>query len=602
MAQDSKIKKLKTVGMKQLQSRQFVAAKKTFLDIYKRNNKDIDAIMNLGVSYAELNDYLKANSYFKSANNLLPNNAMILTSLGRSSLMLGDFAEATNSLNNAFQIDRNNMQVKHLLVNAYISSGDSINAVNVLTSILKLDPTDYDSTVQLGDQYFELSQFDKAKNQYHKAINISEDKAMAYTHMANILAQEGEPNKAEEFLNKSLSIDSQDKQAITTQAMIARYKGEYEKAYEILSRQVNDGDISLPLLVHFSAIATATNNIQEAIDLIENNMDKLSLGNIQKRQLYFSLGKLYDKKSNYDRAFKNYHTANRLKSTSFNTEVFEQEVDSIIKVFTKEVVQAYAGVNNPSSKPIFIVGMPRSGSTLIEQILSSYDKIDSAGEIDHIDHIYTRITGTNSLLAYTGILHAANAKVASECTNNYIRDIEELIGNMTATKIIDKGLMNFLHLGLIQLLFPNAKVIHCVRNPIDTCLSCYFQDFLGSHQYSFDLVHLGSYYNTYKKLMQHWKEVLTIPVYNICYEDMVADPEKNSKNLVQFLEIEWDEKCLNFYESQRFVVTSSSEQVRKPIHSNSVYRYKNYEEHIQPLIEMLDNPVAKASLDLINRD
>ena len=151
--------------------------------------------------------------------------------------------------------------------------------------------------------------------------------------------------------------------------------------------------------------------------------------------------------------------------------------------------------------------------------------------------------------------------------------------------------MNFLHLGLIQLLFPNARIIHCVRNPLDTCLSCYFQDFLGSHPYSFDLVHLGKYYNTYKKLMQHWEDVLTIPVHHFCYEDMVADPEKHSKHLVRYLDLEWDEACLKFYESRRVVVTASAEQVRKPVYSGSVNRYKNYEEYLDPLLEVINQGV-----------
>ena len=591
MSHDAKIRKLKADGIKQLQSRQFQKAKATYHSICKRDDKDVEAILNLGVVYAELKEYLKANECFTSANKILPDNVMILVSLGRSSLMLNKYTEAINYLNQALLIDNKNLQIKHLLVRAYKNSGELKNAVAELMSILKLNPTDYKTTIQLGNLYFELSQFDNAKKQFNIAISISKDYALAYTCMAYVLAQEGDIFGAEDFLNKSQAIDPQDNQAITMQAMIARFKGEYDKSRNILLRQIDEGYISTSLLINFSAIANTPDKKQDAINLIENNIDELPMDNTQKRQLYFSLGKLYDNKNHYDKAFKNYRIANQLKSASFNNAAFQQDVEAIREVFTKEAVQALTFTSNISSKPVFIVGMPRSGSTLVDQILSSHNKIDSVGEINQINNIYKQITGTSSLLAYASIFNIANQDLATNFANNYIRDVEMLIGNKDVTKIIDKALINFLYLGLIQLLFPQARVIHCVRNPLDTCLSCYFQDFIGTYQYSYDLVHLGKYYNAYEKLMQHWEEVLTIPIYKIFYEDMVSDPVQQSKNLVRFLDVEWDEACTKYYESERSVVTSSSEQVRKPIYSDSVYRYKNYEKHIQPLMKTLDNPL-----------
>lgn len=590
MSRITKINKLKAAGVKQLQSQQFLEAKKTYHSIHKMDNKDVEAILNLGAVYAQLKDYLKAYEYFKSANNILPNNVVILTNLGRSSLVLNEHARAISYLTQAIKIDNNNSQIKNLLAQAYLNSGDTVNAIIELQSILKLNPSDYQSTVKLGSQYLQLSQNNRAMSQFEIAIDIDKNSSLAYTCMAQALVQEGKLNEAEEFLGKSLVINPKDNRAITIQAIIARFKGEYEKAYNILSKQVNEGYLSASLLINFAAIANAKGDIQEAIDLIENNIDKLPLDASNKRHLYFSLGKLYDHKGQYDIAFDKYRIANQMKHTSFSIEAFEQEIEAIKEFYQKNSIQDFSKLGSLNDKPVFIIGMPRSGSTLVDQILSAHEEIDSVGESNQLNNIYRQITGTHSLLAYREIFQPDSKSITAEFSDNYIREIEHLTGNKDATKIIDKTLINFLHLALIQVLFPKAKIIHCTRNPLDNCLSSYFQDFIGAYyEYSFDLIDLGRYYNAYIALMRYWEENLTIPIYNIKYEDLVNDPEKHSKDLLRFLDVEWDEKCLKYYESRRAVVTSSSEQVRKPIYSKSVYRYKSYEKHLQPLMDTLDD-------------
>ena len=156
-------------------------------------------------------------------------------------------------------------------------------------------------------------------------------------------------------------------------------------------------------------------------------------------------------------------------------------------------------------------------------------------------------------------------------------------------RVVDKMPGNFMHLGYIELLFPDARIIHCKRNPLDTCLSNYFQNFSRSLQYSFNLAHLGVFYRNYVRMMEHWRGIITIPMIEVQYEDMIADQECGSRRIVEFCGLEWDEDCLDFHKSGRYVATASYDQVRRPIYKSSVSRWKNYEEYIGSLIDALRN-------------
>ena len=209
-----------------------------------------------------------------------------------------------------------------------------------------------------------------------------------------------------------------------------------------------------------------------------------------------------------------------------------------------------------------------------------------AGELITLSSIAGSIQNRlNTTKPYPEPIPDLTQDLINEFSNEYLNELQEI--NKTAKRVTDKMPHNFVHLGLIELLFPQATVIHCLRNPLDTCLSIYFQKFNASHNYATDLNDLGMHYRQYLRLMNHWKQVLSIPIYEVQYESLVSDLERTSKNIADFCGLRWDSQCLNFHKSGRFVNTASNEQINKPIYSDSVGRWRHYEKHIRPLISLL---------------
>jgi len=306
----------------------------------------------------------------------------------------------------------------------------------------------------------------------------------------------------------------------------------------------------------------------------------------QKMMLHFKLGDLYDAQNNYQQAFEHYLAANQLKARTYNIEAFSTFVDGLISIFTPEFMSSVPRASHKSSRPIFILGMPRSGTTLVEQILACHTDVFGAGELEFIRHITAELLQTDEHGKFsTDCLSDLNVDTCNRFAGTYLEHLKEL--SAESRYVTDKMPQNFLGLGIISLLFPEARIIHCRRDPLDTCLSCFFHDFGATHPYAYNLEILGRYYKEYKRIMHHWQEVLGIPMFEVCYEELVADQEGMTRALLEYCDLEWDDKCLRFYDNKRTVSTLSYDQVRKPIYTRSIGRWKHYEPYLKPLIESL---------------
>lgn len=305
--------------------------------------------------------------------------------------------------------------------------------------------------------------------------------------------------------------------------------------------------------------------------------------------LYFALGKIYGDCGFYEEEFSYYHKANQLKNAavSFNKDMLSQQTSSIMETFSEDFLTHYASPASTSQTPVFIVGMPRSGTTLLTNILSNHPAIGTAGELNtlhEIIHHLPRVAGTD--IPYPQAAHHVTPSVSLSLAQHYETRLKR-DATSDVTYIIDKHPLNFWHLGLIYMLFPLAKVIHCARHPLDTCISNYFQCFSEDYQYSFDLDNTGHYYKEYRKIMTHWQRALPTRILEINYEDMVANTEQTAKKALTFLNLDFDEKCLAPHMNQNVIKTASMWQVRQPIYTQSVERWKHYEKYLAPLKELL---------------
>jgi hypothetical protein len=299
---------------------------------------------------------------------------------------------------------------------------------------------------------------------------------------------------------------------------------------------------------------------------------------LHESELRYAIGKCYDDVADFKRAFQNYKRANDLlKSVAepYDREAYKGFVDSMIRIYTREVVARVNGGASTSTKPVFVVGMPRSGTSLAEQIIASHPSAKGAGELE----FWSAVALEHEALIKAGPLDESTRKKLAE---DHLRVLEAKCGD--ALRIVDKAPVNSDYLGIIHSVFPNARIIYIQRDPIDTCLSCYFQKFVLSMNFTMDLSDLADYYLQHRRLMAHWRAVLPPgAILDLPYEELVADQEGSTRKILDFLGLEWDARVLKFHETKREVATASFWQVRQKIYNTSVQRWRNYEEFIGPL-------------------
>ena len=314
-----------------------------------------------------------------------------------------------------------------------------------------------------------------------------------------------------------------------------------------------------------------------------------ALSDNDKMHLHYALANIFIKSDQYDKTFDQYNKANELKRKKLTYDAKEHTayIDKLIAIFTRDYFKENIIRGNNSELPVFIVGMPRSGTTLVEQIVSSHPQVFGAGELAVFTHIEAGLNKNfDASDSYPECMSLCSKSVIHDYAQYYLIELKKYAGN--AIRITDKMPNNFLRIGLIKTMFPNARIIHCQRNPLDTCLSIYTNYFIRGNQYTYDLTELGQYYLDYERLMSHWRNLFESQIFEIQYEELVMNQEKLSKQLIDYVGLDWDEGCINFHKNKRAVKTASNLQVREPMYSRSIDRWKSYKKQLEPLRAILN--------------
>ena len=312
-------------------------------------------------------------------------------------------------------------------------------------------------------------------------------------------------------------------------------------------------------------------------------LEKRSLPQNIRAVLHFAAGAVYRHAGDVEVAFSHYRRANDLMDVTYNPAVWADYVDQYRATFDAAFFARMKGLGSDSELPVFIVGMPRSGTTLTEQIIASHPLAAGGGERDTVHILAHKMVPEGT--PYPGGAKEVGQTALRETAAAYLDDLRSVSSD--AQRVTDKMPRNFLHLGLIAALFPNARVINCRRDPMDICLSIYFQSFAGHHPYAYSLENLGHYYRHYERLMAHWRDVLPLDILDVQYEEVVADQRGMTEKILAHCGLDWDERCLAFHETDRAVRTASYAQVREPIYASAVKRWKAYAHHLKPLEEAL---------------
>jgi len=534
----------------------------------KLDPKYTDAHYFLGNIYQITGQHELAASYFENAIKLKPDFFEAINNLAAVLIELHHPVKARAALDRALQLQPNSNQLLCNIAGFHMMGGSDLDkALFYAQKAYDADPTFIDAIKLLGKISYEKPNYTEALKYYQEAYDISkDDEVLGYI------------------------------------AQILERRGEFDEADKLVTPLFKAGNRSFPILMTYSALSRKYNNQKEAIKAIESSIIQTHFDNPSLLNLHSELGKQYDNLKEYDNAFLNYKKANQLDQ-ELNRQMNElneildlnntkkEDIDKWFDDYPAKFWSSLPSSGNKSERPLFVIGMFRSGTTLCEQIFSSHPDVTGAGELQDINMLSSNIGNTRLHDKSPASLKSVTQRQLENAANNYLKTLDTF--STDSKNIVDKMPANFLHLGLISRMFPNARIVHMIRDPRDVCLSMYFQRFGGQMTWSTDQLELADYHLAYQRVMKYWRDVLDIEILDVVYEELMTDQDKITRKMLDFCDLEWNEACLNFHTNKRDVNTPSYDQVRKPLYTKSVARWKNYESHIQPLLDKLasSNPL-----------
>ena len=586
-------------------------------------------LSNLGVAYFDNGDLELAENFHVKALATDPHYIPSLNNLGGIAQARHQLAKAKGFYDKALALNPNHFDTLNNLGALLTEQRQPEAAIDVLVKAINLNPRRAIAHCNIGFALFAMEQFEKAKLGFDEALKIDPTLTKAAQGLASFHLEKKQYDDAKTIIEQRIASEPNDPELYRLLGNI--YRGAekaddsleaYNKSLEIHPSFVSSLVAKGELLTEIGQMSQATEALTQAIALDESNLSAhLALAGLVKTQpddanfkwlineaesldpstetkalqIHFTLGKCYDDVKQFDKAFVHYHAGCKIKRSRINydADTHQQLVESITKVFSKDYLHRMSGYGSSSALPIFVVGMPRSGTTLTEQIIASHPDVHGAGELSDLAKLANNLAITeNDQSPYPMNILSIAADDFLEIGEKYAKGLQ--LRSPNSPHITDKMPANFHYIGLIHLALPNAKIIHIKRNPVDTCLSGYSKLFKRGQNHCYDLGELGQYYRDYDALMTHWRSVLPEgSFYDIQYEDIISDTENEARKLIEFCGLPWNDACLNFHKTERSVKTASVTQVRKPIYKSSVERWRAYEQHLGPLFEGLGDLAPK---------
>jgi len=453
-------------------------------------------------------------------------------------------------------------------------------ALNHYLKALQLTPGSAQIHCRVAAGWWMQRDHRKAVEHFENALKIEPNCVEAHASLGELKMISGDVDSALKHARRASEISPDDPEITISLAFILEAARQEQAAMDLVEKLRAAGNRSPRLAMLLGRLAVRFKQERQAIDLIEQT---LAAGRFRAARepasLLFTAAGLYDRIGEYDIAFARAKAANESLGARHDPRQVESLVEDRIGYLTRQRVRSLPRASTDSQMPVFIVGMPRSGTTLVEQIFASHPRVHAGGELDWLVNLAASTAGKSEFR--WRLLGTFSLDRVEELSAAYLNRLRSL--NPGVDRITDKMPLNFLYLGLIAILFPNARIIHCRRDPLDTCLSCYMTDFVAGHEFTTNLSWLGHFYRQYERMMAHWREVLDLSVLDVDYERLVSDPQTQTRRMLDFAGLPWDPQCLLFHENGRFAATASHQQVRTALYASSVGRAKNYVNYLGPL-------------------
>lgn len=470
----------------------------------------------------------------------------------------GDFRKAAGMATKLLKQNKNDGELKHTLAMSCMQLGRYDECIAHLNALLVMRPNEPALLSDLGFAHLWSGKFDDAHRAFDKALAIAPNMVHALTGKASTLDREGRYAEVRELLQPLVDQGAELPAMAVTYARMLQHEGDHAASAAIARRHLVNPQLDLSTR-HFLCEMAA---------------------------------KSYEKLGEYDAAFRSFSESNQLKAMPFDEQEFVERIDDLLATFSSENLAKLPRARVRSDLPVFIASMPRSGSTLVEQIIHAHPKAFGAGEINEFQQIIAELPAAlMSMQTYPACLGDFKQQHADELGKRYLEELREY--DPRAKRITNKHLNNYRMLGMVELLLPGARIVHVKRDPLDNCFSIFMAQISTiAYPWAADLRNVGIAYKQYERIMAHWHDVLKIPILDVQYEDLVEDTETWIRKIIEFCGLPWDDRCLRYWEADRSVMTLSYDQVRKPIYKSAVKRYEKYDAFLGPLREVLASETA----------
>ena len=548
-----------------------------------------EAHYNLGNTFRIQGKLGEAAVRYKRAIALKPSFAEAHCNLGITLEAQGKLEEAITRYERAIVLKPNFAEAFLKLGNALHTQHNYDAAIARYEQLIALRPDYAEAHNNLGYTLQAKRKLDDAVTQYRRAIAIKSDFADAHNNLGNALQEQGEFAEAIAEYERALAIKSNFAGAHNNWGNALQAQGNFTDALLHYERAVGLDPEYVEAHANRASIKTfrAGDPDLEVLENLAAGDDRLSASDAT--HIHFALAKALSDIGDDERAFEHLLKGNALKRRQIDYDIsaVQEYFRRICKVFDTGLFARFQGSGDPSPAPIFVLGMPRSGSTLIEQILSSHPQVHGAGELTNLAIVASNaFRSSNPSIGYPESVPTLEADTLRELGQAYLASLPAIPNGKV--RITDKMPSNFVHIGLIRLILPNARIIHTKRDPVDTCVSCFSKLFTTGQYFSYDLIEVGRYYQFYSELMTHWRSVLPPDaILDVAYEDVIDDIERQARRLIDHCGLTWDDRCLDFHKNTRAVATASAAQVRQPLFRHSLQRWRRYEAQISPLLHEL---------------
>jgi tetratricopeptide (TPR) repeat protein len=572
-----------------LQQSKFDDAARTFRRALNVNKTSAEANHHLAVALFALNRPEEAVQRYAKALAIRPDLAETHNNLGLALQALGKHEAAREHYQKAIALRTDYAEAHNNLGNALHKLGRSTEAVAEYEKALAINEDYCEAHTNLANVLVTLAEYEKAIDHHRQAVAAGPNDPEAHDHFGNTLHLLGRSDEAVSEHERAIAIRPDDPEFHSNLGQALQALGKLDQASHAFERAIA---LTPRKGRYYWSLANSKRFTPDDSHLRAMQEFAQDIGALQvdeQIELHFALGRALAEVGELERSFQHLLQGNTLKRRQLDYDEAKEmaQFARVQSVFTAKLLREKAGLGDPSPRPVFIIGLPRSGTTLIEQILASHPGVFGAGELPAIGMLAAGIGGANGA-AFPEAVSSLSAQELSDLGDSYLRAIEPLAAG--ANRVTDKMLLNFMYVGLIHLALPNARIIHARRDLRDTALSCFSILFTNGLTFTYDLAELGRYCRAYQRLMHHWRAVLPGGIMlEIEYETLVDNLEEQARKLIAHCGLEWDPRCLAFHETQRSVRTASATQVRQPIYRSSVGRWRAYEPLLGPLLKELED-------------